>query len=71
MDEITDQQLTCQYDTYAQQYNKLTNDIKMVITSDDKIRRKQLQKKAQLIHTIMQHILKLRVHINDDKNSEA
>jgi hypothetical protein len=71
MDEINDQQLTCQYDAYAQHYNKLTYDIKMVITSDDKIRRKQLQKKAQQIHTIMQHILKLRVHINDDKNSEA
>lgn len=67
MDEITDQQLSSQYDSYSQHHQKLTNELKMLIVSDDKIRKRQLEKKVQIIHVIMQQILKLRSQIFNEK----
>jgi hypothetical protein len=71
MDEITDNQLVQEYDRYTTHYNKLTNELKMVIVSDDKTKRKMLQKKTQLIHSILQLILKLRSCISDEKNTDV
>ena len=71
MDEISDNQLTQEYDRYNTYYQKLINELKMVVISEDKIKRKMLQKKSQIIHSILQNILKLRSCLSDEKNIDV
>jgi len=71
MDEITDQQLSMDYDRFTNNYNKIMNELKVVCVTDDTKKRKMLQKKSQILHAIMTQILKLRTFLSDLKNSEV
>ena len=61
-DDLTDQYLSQEYDKFSANYTKVMN---------DKVKRKTLQKKSQILHTIMSQILKLRTALSDENNSNV
>jgi hypothetical protein len=70
-DDLTDQYLSQEYDKFSANYTKVMNELKTVCTIDDKVKRKTLQKKSQILHTIMSQILKLRTALSDENNSNV
>lgn len=70
-DDLTDQCLSQEYDKFSANYTKVMNELKTVCTIDDKVKRKTLQKKSQILHTIMSQILKLRTALSDENNSNV
>jgi hypothetical protein len=70
-DELSDNHLSQEYDRYANLYTKIMNELKLVCVTDDKVKRKQLQKKSQILHAIMTQVLKLRTCISDENNSNV
>ena len=70
-DELNDSHLSQEYDKFSAQHTRITNELKVVCVTDDKVKRKQLQKKSQILHSIMTQILKLRTAISDEKNKDV
>ena len=70
-DDLTDQYLSQEYDKFSANYTQVMNELKTVCTIDDKVKRKTLQKKSQILHTIMSQILKLRTALSDENNSNV
>ena len=70
-EELTDNNLTQDYDRYAAQYNKIMNELKSVCTTDDKSKLKRLQKRSRILHNIMSDLMKLRTLLSDEKNKDV